>query len=1100
MTALRSKIQATWVLVMAAVALAGAGQAAESQSVTASSVEVPAAAFRLASGAMRPMQVDPAAEVLARLAASDAGQDAYLELARSYREALQPLEARTVLERASALFASPEVALEAARFFLAMGWTDRAWRVLDGAREDHPSDLGLLEAAAAVALASQRPEEAVTLLREAWAGGADRLAWLDDPLFANWRTQAPLRSMIDAELLASSLDGLDTGAQLDRLSVLAEVVTPGAAQAIVDVILTTDQPRVVRAGLWALARLGAAAEPAFAALLDRGDAWVRLETLRTIRTSGLETFATLLEQELEVEREAASFDLAQLALAELEARRGAVEAAERVLRGLPEANRYRHLALATLAGRYRIAGRDRAAAAVDAEAVELRRAKADLGKELDPVLERYHECKFRQDIAEVRQLLEHHKYVERIDARLYGLPEDDFDDQKSISIAERLMLRQIGEDEGWDMPVTGPIQYPREIPHFLRRYYAEHGTLPDCAAILEGWDEPEAVTLDWETKPNNDSSDDNETNIVVNPMDDRYVVGTANPSVGSANEVYRSSNYGATWTYDTVTPAGSYACDPVSYYSRIGSTDYLYHSFLTDCGSLCEVHMDYSVDNGDTWTACADVESTGNYDRQDHAIDLDPWGASSCANTVYVGYHSGTQYVRASSGSSAPYCQSWKSRGSGLSSTIGSAIVVATTGRAFNFYNQYSSGVKAMYTDNCGTSWGSSSSVADYNYDNFDWGIPSTCERTVYHYVQGDNDRVQGSPFRNRIYLTWNDLNTACSPPGCNGNTTCNDDVFVAVGTPDNPDSPTSWSWNTYNITDALTDDYTDEFYPSISVDQADGAVYLSYYRTNSGAGGIAPRRDEVHYVILRSVTGADSAAEWELLQVTAQPTCEAQGCGGNTWMQWGDYTWNDAVNGVAYAIWTDRRENADEDNWVGRVRTRQLAHDPGHRLRRPRRRHRGHHVGRPRHRQLRRHRYGLGRRRREPVAAQVRAVAGREPGGGRHLVGLLRAQPRPGRRRRPHLLHPGRQLLRCGQGLGPSGVRGWRWGERRPRGEEDRRRVLRPARKPCDLQHQGRQQGAERRLGGDRDRPLPGGNRGSHLVVQRLCRRQLYARRRRQH
>ena len=86
----------------------------------------------------------------------------------------------------------------------------------------------------------------------------------------------------------------------------------------------------------------------------------------------------------------------------------------------------------------------------------------------------------------MRALLEHHRYVERVDARLYGLPEDDFDDQKSISIAERLMLRRLAAEQNLDWPVTGPFQYPREILHGLRQLEQRSGTLTDCAAHPRG--------------------------------------------------------------------------------------------------------------------------------------------------------------------------------------------------------------------------------------------------------------------------------------------------------------------------------------------------------------------------------------------------------------------------------------------------------------------------------------------------------------------------------------------------------------------------------------------------------------------------------------
>ena len=121
---------------------------------------------------------------------------------------------------------------------------------------------------------------------------------------------------------------------------------------------------------------------------------------------------------------------------------------------------------------------------------------------------------------------------------------------------------------------------------------------------------------------------------------------------------------------------------------------------------------------------------------------------------------------------------------------------------------------------------------------------------------------------------------------------------------PNDRTNPTSWTWTSKNLTDTMSDDYTDEFYPSLSVDPADGAIYISYYRTNSGVSSITPRKTQVHYVMTKSIDGGATFAA--PTQITDLPTNES-GSGANASMQWGDYTWNDVINGTAYAAWTDR-------------------------------------------------------------------------------------------------------------------------------------------------------------------------------------------------
>ncbi len=551
-------------------------------------------------------------------------------------------------------------------------------------------------------------------------------------------------------------------------------------------------------------------------------------------------------------------------------------------------------------------------------------------------LEAYWECMERQDIREVLDLLEAHRTVRRIDARLYGLPRDDFDDAQNLTVAERLFLRSWAKEQGMEWPTEGFIQYPREIRHTLREIYRNTGMLPDCSGRLNdalGCDTASLLVREVEKKLYNDSGGDNEVNIVVNPYAQQYLLATSNAYSSSANETYYSSDWGKTWSHGAT--LGSSSCDPVSFYN---SQQTLYHSYLQSNGAI---KVNYSSNHGQTWTACSATVESASMDRQDLYIDTFSgdgglWTASPCLNKLYVGYHNGgAQVMKSSTGDSAPHCGSWSTRVSlaspGNSGTIGTAITSAIgknggsgNGTLLYLFSRYASPNQGIYVStstNCGSSLGTPSKIAALNNGgNFEWGIPSACSRMTYIYPSADADRQPLSAFRNNVYETWNDLSSACTAPGCNNNTTCNSDVYVARGVPDNRDNPTGWTWTTVNLTKNVvgTDSYTDEFYPALSVDQADGSIYLTYYRSASGANNnLAARRQQVHYVALRSI---DGGATWQsVLQVTAQPTNEYDS-GADQAMQWGDYTWNDVINGVLYPCWTDRREAADEDVWASKV------------------------------------------------------------------------------------------------------------------------------------------------------------------------------------
>ncbi len=838
--------------------------------------------------------------------------------------------------------ASPEAEHRLIDFLLAMALFERAGTEIDAALEWAGEDPVLLEQGAVVAAAQDRHQDALDFLERSWDAGRDPTAWLQRPRLVERATEAPYRERVDVTALVRSLDDRDGEDLLFLLRLLnrfgGEAVEESSVRLVRFLSRQTDA-EVLHLGL---ALLREAASPSLSklgleSLLEAAEPRTRRAALdeiarrllsreKTSLGSGAD-WTIALRRALAHERDPGNADLLEVLLVVSETRALSLEDAEAAVRGLSPANSQLHLALHVLASRFESAGWSRRAQQIREEARDFRPVLQRRGVVSDDVRLSFWECRERTDLEEVRELLRFHRYVDRVDGRLYGLPADDFDDQKNLSIAERVFLRAWARENGEQWAQSGPIQYPREIRHLLERIERESGTAVDCSGRLAAVEEPSIRALaedGSEVKVQEDLGSDNEVHVVVNPYDPRHVVASSNPYDAGAtgNEVYRSSDWGKSWSHGYATVANN-CCDPVSYYNRTEvesvETDVLYHSTLVWPGPQTRVL--YSTDHGQTFSDCG-VSIGGPRDRQDHAIDTNP--ASACHNTVYLAHHNGTQYVAASTGDVFPYCQSWDEQSTGVGGTLGSAIVVSTNGRAHNVFTQYAApgGVYITSTGDCGGSWTNAVKISEVtNAGIFEWGIPSTCSRQIYRYPQADSDRQTLSVYRNNIYVVWNDLNADGTAPGCAGNTALNNDIFLAVGTPDDRDDPTSWTWSVTNLTDAFTDDYTDEFYPSLTVDQADGSVYVSYYRSNSGApGGVAnvgPRKSQVHYVILHSIDGGTT---WETPhQITDQPSDES-GSGAYLAMQWGDYTWNDVIEGVAYAAWTDRREGADEDIWAAKI------------------------------------------------------------------------------------------------------------------------------------------------------------------------------------
>jgi tetratricopeptide (TPR) repeat protein len=855
----------------------------------------------------------------------------YLDLARTYQSLFQLERTLTTYERAAQVFPTETVYREWVETLLAYRLYEEAALRLDEALRRFPQSPGILESRAALAAAQGRDADAVRWIRDSWSAGADRIAWTRNSKLSEVAHAAPYSALLDGEGLLRDISELDIPTQVTRLKLLSTVMAQKWGPALARLLASSEDTEVRRMALDDLGRLGPASAPFFAEVLTSRDPGLKRLALYEMRRLGFPEFVPVVAAYVPTEAAPGNRDFAETLMVLLQVGKRVDADAAASLAAIPATNTYRYLALYRLADIEQALGHGEKATVARAAAQGAVPPVRNL--ESSPTgLEAYWDCMQRLDIEEMLALLDHHRYVERVDGRLYGLPENDFDDVQNLTVAERLFLRSWAKKQGLEWPTEGQLQYPREIRHTLRQIQRDTGMVPDCSGILVNpQTDPRMETLQKdgnELKIFEDTGADNEVNIVVNPYAQQYIVSTSNAYSSSANESYRSSDWGNTWTHGAV--LGSGACDPVSYYNR---NQVLYHCWLTG-----GIYMAYSANNGQSWTQCSASLETSGMDRQDVYIDTftgdgGTWPISPCIDKIYVGYHlSGAQKWKVSTGASAPFCNTWSARlsltGNGASGTIGTAIAssigkTSGNGTVIYVFSRYASTGQGIYyslSTDCGATMGTPALIKSLNNGGlFEWGIPSTNSRKVYVYPQADTDRQPLSAFRNNIYVTWNDLSSVCTPPGTS-NTTCNSDIYVAKGVPNNRDNPTSWTWTNVNLTASVvgTDSYTDEFYPSLSVDQADGSIYVAYYRTNSGTGGnVTPRKTQVHYVMLRSIDGGST---WSTVyQVTQTPTDET-GTGANLAMQWGDYTWVDTINGVSYPNWTDRREGADEDIWSGKV------------------------------------------------------------------------------------------------------------------------------------------------------------------------------------
>jgi hypothetical protein len=553
------------------------------------------------------------------------------------------------------------------------------------------------------------------------------------------------------------------------------------------------------------------------------------------------------------------------------------------------------------------------------------------------VLERYWECRERHDLDVIRDLLWVHHSVERIDASIYGLPMDDFDDRSLLTIQERLDYRAAKAAMDEEMAVTGPIQYPHFLRQALDAHYLRTGDRPDCSAILAeaglGESQIEEIGPGWPTDLNltaGDTASRGEVHVAVDADDPSRIIATAVPSgIGTESSSFAAvtSDWGQTWHLGQVGNNGGtvWECDPASYYQR--STGMAYHAKLACTTGQCTVaqaRVRRSTD-GVTWIDCESRPGTqSNEDREWIVIDNTP--TSPCYGTIYATYHAlNSEKVSRSTDN----CATWSTPASitGSYQAIGPDLAVAADGSAYVVWDNYgSSSFRIAKTTNCGVNWGpfGGSLLGPTNGGVHDGSIPAQCQRNAKNMPYVDVDRNPASSFFGRVYVAMFTYNQSCSAQAnwncatwdTNWTNPCNFDVFFTYS----DDGGTTWAPRV-NLT-AVDGNNVDHFMGMMRVDQADGAVYIGYHRTRLNPASLADRQTS-HYFVMRSIDGGET---WEEpLQVSSLESNQRL-AGGSTFER-GDYNGIDVAEGVVWPIWIDRRSAATEEEIV----LRKICSEPAH-------------------------------------------------------------------------------------------------------------------------------------------------------------------------
>lgn len=521
------------------------------------------------------------------------------------------------------------------------------------------------------------------------------------------------------------------------------------------------------------------------------------------------------------------------------------------------------------------------------------------------------DAQLRRERTQLQQILSKHHGGTPVDGRFFGLPEHDFDDASNITVRQRQAFRRMSPTLSY--PDRGALQYPRWAFSLMNRQDYE-GTvrcgpataitpaeraIPGAAKIT-----PTAV-IGPNINVSKDSISEAETYLAIDPANPQYLVGASNINLsGRGQMMYRSSDFGSTWSKVELVPTRKNHSDPGVAFTSTGT---VYTSTLDYTSSRTQVKFYKSTDHGATWPTQIVVDDSPGNDKELAAGDYQT--GSSCKDQIYVGWDDGkAQYA---SSTTAPNSGIFRpktvvqSKGATIAADLAVGPPAASGSAAPVYYAWTSTANKTINfskSTDCGATWSAYKVIATTK-DAYDYGIPAQCVRRALIYPTIDVDR-SNSPRRGWIYVVWNDFTTTQSN-GC---------IL-----PSDPNNANIWfmrsadggaTWSTPVMVNANLA-RVDHFNQWMNVDDADGTIHISWRDTRND-----PNRQKTDVYYTRSTDGGFTfTAEVKVTSAMSDETTS-----GASPDQYGDYEGLAVRNGSAYPFWTDRRVPAPEEIFTAKV------------------------------------------------------------------------------------------------------------------------------------------------------------------------------------
>jgi hypothetical protein len=320
-----------------------------------------------------------------------------------------------------------------------------------------------------------------------------------------------------------------------------------------------------------------------------------------------------------------------------------------------------------------------------------------------------------------------------------------------------------------------------------------------------------------------------ESDIRINYWNPLKIIAASNNIGGSGMQgEYYSSDGGVTWGQSSLPLASgdAFHSDPTVDWSSDG-TAWSTTMGINSGSTVLKVQSYRSTNGGATWTFDGTISGTQtNTDKQMEWIDHS--STSAFANNNYVIWHNGNPAFmnrRTSSGWGAPI---QVSDAQATGTCIGADVKTNSAGDVFGFFPDTGSrGIFVVKSTNGGASYGTPVKLRT-TFRGYDIGVPSFNSRRALVYVSGG---AYKNGTTNNVYALWTDLSgdsgcsSTTSEPGSSVTSTCKTRIWFTRST----DGGATWSAAVkLNNQSGLND----QFNPFLAIDETNGTLGAIYYDT----------------------------------------------------------------------------------------------------------------------------------------------------------------------------------------------------------------------------------------------------------------------------